>query len=148
QADALFGFSVAGAGDVNGDGYDDLAVGAPNYQDDQIQEGRVFLYLGSPGGLPTLPSWTADGNQQQGQFGSVVAGAGDVNGDGYADLLVTTPVGYPVQGLGRAVVYHGSASGLPATPAWSIVADQASAAFGSAAASAGDVNGDGYADVI
>ncbi len=148
QADALFGFSVAGTGDVNGDGYDDLVVGAPNFQDDQIQEGRVFLYLGSPAGPPALPSWTADGNQQQGQFGSIVASAGDVNGDGYADLLVTTPVGDAVQVRGRAVIYHGSPSGLPATPSWSIVGDQTNAAFAAAAASAGDVNGDGYGDVI
>ena len=57
QADAEFGWSVAGAGDVDGDGYDDLIVGAPRYESGQTDQGAAFLYLG--GRISALPAVTA-----------------------------------------------------------------------------------------
>ena len=72
-----------------------------------------------------------------------------MNGDGYADVIVGVPeVGQPRDNEGRAYVYHGSATGLSATAAWTAEGNQATAEFGHAVGTAGDVNGDGYADVV
>ena len=149
QAQARLGMSVASAGDVNGDGYGDVVAGAIYYTDGQSREGGAFVYLGSASGLSTSPSWTAESNQASSYFGWSVAAAGDVNGDGYGDLLVTAP--YYDNGAsdeGRAFLYLGSASGLASSAAWTAEANQATALFGTQAASAGDVNGDGYSDVV
>jgi len=146
---AQLGSSVAGAGDVNGDGYADVVVGAPLYTRDQFNEGFAELFFGGPAGLGALPSWTAEGNAASARFGCSVASAGDVNADHFSDVIVgsSTFSGGALQG-GIARVYVGSGSGLSANPAWTAEADQASAAFGAAVASAGDVDGDGYSDVI
>ncbi|MCB9686157.1 MAG: FG-GAP repeat protein [Alphaproteobacteria bacterium] len=149
QAFAYFGSSVASAGDVNGDGYDDVIVGADSFDDGEVDEGAAFLYLGSASGLSATPAWSAESDQASAHFGSSVASAGDVNGDGYDDVIVGAH-GFDNGHIdeGAAFVYLGSAMGLSATPAWSAESDQASAGFGLSVASAGDVNGDGYADVV
>jgi hypothetical protein len=149
QSAQRFGQSVASAGDVNGDGYSDVLVGAPNFDNLQNNEGGAFLYLGSASGLGTAPAWTVESNQASAQFGDSVAGAGDVNGDGYADLLVgarSFDNGQPNEG--RAFLYLGSASGLSLSAAWTAESDQEAAGFGESVAGAGDVNGDGYSDVV
>jgi hypothetical protein len=134
---------------VNGDGYADVIVGAPNYDNGQADGGRVSVYHGSAGGLSTTPVWTAESDQASAYFGNSVATAGDVNGDGYADVIVGAPNYDNGQtDEGRAFVYHGSAGGLSATPNWTAESNQADAYFGSSVGTAGDVNGDGYADVI
>ncbi len=143
-----YGASVAGAGDVNGDGYADVLVGAPRLHNGVIQSGRAFLYLGSPTGLSTTPAWSADGASNLALFGTSVASAGDVNNDGYADVIVGAPGQDAGTSGGRAYLYLGSASGLAATPVWSTAAGVASAEFGKSVASAGDVNGDGRADLV
>jgi len=149
QASALFGGSVGTAGDVNGDGYNDVIVGAYGYDDDQPGEGRGFVYHGSAGGLSATPDWTAESDQAFAEFGNSVRTAGDVNGDGYADVIVGAPDYDNGQSdEGRAFVYHGSATGLSATPEWTAESDQAEARFGISVWTAGDVNGDGYDDVI
>ncbi len=149
QVAALFGHSVATAGDVNGDGYADVIVGAIQYGNGEPAEGRAYVYLGSASGLSANPAWTAESNYSGAMFGRSVAPAGDVNGDGYADVIVGARQlsnGQPFEG--RAYVYLGSASGLATSPAWTAESDQASAIFGESVASTGDVNGDGYDDVI
>jgi hypothetical protein len=60
QTSAHFGTSVGTAGDVNGDGYADVVVGADLYDNGQNDEGRAFVYHGSPGGLSATPDWTAE----------------------------------------------------------------------------------------
>jgi hypothetical protein len=149
QASAGFGSCVAAAGDVNGDGYADVIVGAPAYENVETDEGRTSVYYGSAAGLSAFATWTAESNQASAAFGSSVASAGDVNGDGYADVIVGAS-GYDngQSNEGRAVVYHGSAGGLSANAGWIAEGDQASARLGRPVASAGDVNGDGYCDVI
>lgn len=154
QAFAEFGYSAGSAGDVNGDGYDDLIVGAPQYSNGEFAEGRAWLYLGSPTGLATIPAWTAESNQAEGRMGRMVGPAGDVNADGYADVFLGSysyTNGEIDEGL--ALVYHGSPSGLgengtPANADWRTEGNQPSAWYGRFGGTAGDVNGDGYGDVI
>src|SRR5439155_836287 len=112
-------------------------------------EGRVYVYQGSAGGLSAIPAWTTRSFQSGAFFGASVSTAGDVNGDGYADVIVGALLQDNGQSdEGRAFLYLGSAAGLATSPAWTAESDQASAQYGYSVATAGDVNGDGYADVI
>jgi hypothetical protein len=149
QAYAYFGYSVSGAGDVNGDGYSDVIVGAWGYDHGQAGEGRAFVYHGSASGLSTSPDWTAESDLSYAYFGNSVSQAGDVNGDGYSDIIVGAPLFYNGQSNeGGAFVYHGSPSGLSSSPDWTAESDQELAEFGRSVSQAGDVNGDGYSDII
>ncbi len=146
-------FSVAGVGDVNGDGFDDVVLGSPQWGDTFGSEGRAYLYYGNGSGLSSAPDAMFDpADQSASSFGYSVAPAGDVNGDGYADMIVgaahfSVPNSSGGYYHGRAYVYHGSPSGFSTTPDWFANGDSTSF-FGWAVDSAGDVNGDGYSDVI
>jgi hypothetical protein len=138
-----FGHAVASAGDVNGDGYADLVVGAYSH-------GRAYVYLGSQTGLSIEPiSLRGPDAPAFSSFGWSVAGAGDVNGDGYADVLIGAK---DVDGgAGSAYVYFGKETGLSAAPDLTLKPGRTgptSAQFGHAVAGAGDVNGDGYPDLL
>ena len=157
QARAQMGISVDGAGDVNGDGYADVVVGACYYDAGEVDEGAAFVFLGSPSGIADANPATAharlDSNQAGAWMGCKVAGAGDVNGDGYADVIVgARNYNAGKTSEGAAFVFHGSATGIvdgtPATAQTRIVGNQAAAWMGYSVDGAGDVNGDGYADVI
>jgi hypothetical protein len=149
QENAHFGTAVSTVGDVNGDGHSDIAIGATGYDHGHTDEGGAFVYHGSPGGLATNPSWSSNGGHDGALFGWSVATAGDVNGDGYADIIVGAPTydrGQTEEGA--AFLYAGGPAGPSTGPTWVGEGDQAWAWFGQAVASAGDVNGDGYADII
>ncbi|MFN0243772.1 MAG: integrin alpha [Planctomycetota bacterium] len=149
QSQAFLGYSVASAGDVNGDGFSDAIVGALRYSNGESQEGRAFVYLGSSTGLSASAAWTAESNQANAEFGFRVASAGDVNGDGYSDVIVgARQYANGESNEGRAFVFLGSASGLAASAAWTAEGNQEDARYASSVATAGDVNGDGYSDVI
>jgi hypothetical protein len=140
-----FGYSVATAGDVNGDGYSDIIVGTPGYSNGT---GAVFVFNGSSTGLSTTASYTKLGEATYDNFGSTVATAGDINGDGYSDILVGDP-GAPYPSLyGKAYVFIGSAAGLSSSSSWTKNGENSGDSFGLSVALAGDVNGDGYSDVI
>jgi PKD repeat protein len=151
QSDSEFAYRLAGAGDVNGDGFDDLLVGAPIYRHDGADElGKVFVYLGSAQGLPPTPSWTgAVAGDRAYLYGFSVSGAGDVNGDGFDDILVGAHRAHSGrQYQGRAYLYLGSAQGPRATPSWTASGGQEYAHFGTSVSGAGDVNGDGFDDIL
>ncbi|HEX2880921.1 MAG TPA: FG-GAP-like repeat-containing protein, partial [Polyangiaceae bacterium] len=149
QATAYFGYAVAGAGDVNNDGFDDVIVGAYQYDEGQSNEGAAFVYHGGESGPTVAPAWTGQMNQIGSFFGFSVAGAGDVNNDGFDDVIVGA-LNYAINEAseGGAFIYHGSAAGLNASPARSLLGGQASASLGQAVSGAGDTNNDGYDDVI
>ncbi|MFA7379457.1 MAG: FG-GAP-like repeat-containing protein [Bacteroidia bacterium] len=148
-ANAYMGFSVSSAGDVNGDGYSDVIVGARSYNNGQTDEGAAFVYHGSAGGISTTASFMVESNQANAFMGNSLSSAGDVNGDGYSDVIVGA-YGYSNGQLneGVAFVYHGSASGLSTSVAAMVESNQANAHMGFSVNTAGDVNGDGYSDVI
>jgi hypothetical protein len=148
-ASAFLGYSVAPAGDVNGDGYSDVIAGAYGYNNGHANEGAAYVYHGSATGIAATPAVILESNQVNAQMGISVASAGDVNGDGYSDVIAGAS-GYdsPETDEGAAFIYHGSATGISATVAASVESNQASAAFGRSVSSAGDVNGDGFSDVI
>ncbi|MCB9466228.1 MAG: FG-GAP repeat protein [Candidatus Eisenbacteria bacterium] len=135
-----YGVSVASAGDVNGDGYDDVIVGASLEFVPMSRNGAAYLYYGGPSGVSANPDWTQLDPWADGNFGTSVAGLGDVNGDGYDDVAVGA------ENHGFVFVYHGSATG-PANSASTTVANGQDG-FGRCVAPAGDVNGDGYADLL
>ncbi|QEC40193.1 putative secreted protein (Por secretion system target) [Pseudobacter ginsenosidimutans] len=98
QVDAAYGFGVIGLGDVNGDGFDDIAVNSPTCIDvigptNFASAGAVFVYLGAAGGLPTIPSKVLRSSTPivGALFGFSVA-AGDVNGDNNNDIVVGAPL--------------------------------------------------------
>ncbi|MCS6905471.1 MAG: FG-GAP-like repeat-containing protein [Bacteroidia bacterium] len=148
-ANAWFGWSVAYAGDINNDGYDDILIGAPNFTNGQAAEGAAFLFLGSPTGLSTTPSWSREGEQIGALFGVSVAAAGDVNQDGYGDIIIGAYLYDNGQtNEGAIFAFYGTPNGISRTPNWSAESNQASAQLGISVASAGDVNQDGYDDII
>ncbi|MBL8008670.1 MAG: FG-GAP repeat protein, partial [Ignavibacteria bacterium] len=149
QASSLFGCSVSTAGDVNGDGYADVIIGASDFDNGQTDEGAAFVYHGSASGLSVISNWTAESNQAAANFGNAVSTAGDVNGDGYSDVIVGAyHFSNQQSNEGRVFIYHGSASGLSASPNLTIESNQTDAYFGESVSTAGDVNGDGYSDVL
>ena len=149
QFNEAFAITIAIAGDVNGDGFEDVLVGSSNYDGDLTDEGRATLYLGTATGVMDTPIWEVEGDQEFCFFGRYVSGAGDVNGDGFADIIVGSPeFDAPEVDEGRAFLYLGSATGPSLTPDWTFDGDQVAAALGRPVASAGDVNGDGFDDVL
>jgi hypothetical protein len=149
QNSAEMGWSVSSAGDLNGDGYSDLLVGAPAYDHGQSDEGAVFVYLGSASGIDTASVVILEGNQAGAEWGRAVAHAGDLNGDGYSDIAVGAPGfddGEAEEGL--VFIYYGSPSGLDTTVAAILQINQDSARFGASLSTAGDLDGDGYSDLI
>ncbi len=148
QAGEAFGTGLSGAGDVNGDGYDDLAIGAPGFDGGSGAVGRVVLHLGAATGLASTAAAQAVGDQPGAEFGTCVAAAGDVDGDGLADLFVGAPArDETFIDQGRGHVFLGSASAPLAGPAWSLDGASAGERFGAAAAAA-DVDADGFDDLV
>lgn len=155
---AMFGHSLASAGDVNGDGFDDIVVGAFGWDvaGGLFDEGAAFVFLGGPDGIVGTDPMTANavllGDDAAGEFGWSVAGAGDVNGDGFDDIIVGAKRYDSPSGGGAAFVFLGSPTGIigtgPPTAHASIFGSQSGGHLGTSVSGAGDVNNDGFGDII
>jgi hypothetical protein len=140
-ADDLLGRSVAIAGDVDGDGYADIAVGIPGSDTAATDAGCIAVFRGSDG----TQAWTVAGTRPGMGLGLAIAGVPDVNQDGYDDVLVGAPLddtsGVPT---GSARIY----SGLDGSLLHIKHGDSANDQFGMAVNSVGDVNADGFVDWV
>jgi PKD repeat protein len=156
-ADA-FGVSVSTAGDVNGDGFDDIIVGAPGNNVGGNSAGRAYIYFGDDP-MDNIPDIVMTGNETGGSFGSCVSDAGDVNDDGFDDVLVVSMYAstrwdvWPndFYGAGNVTIFYG---GNPMDNVTDLVItyvpqpNTGGATWIWEASGAGDVNGDGFDDVI
>ncbi len=153
------GYSVAGADDVNGDGYDDILIGAYYDEDGGTYAGQTYLILGKATGWVMDTSLSnADasfiGEDADDRSGYSVASAGDVNGDGYDDILIGAY--YDEEGgsgAGQTYLILGNATGWAmdidlANADASFIGEDANGESGRSVAGAGDVNGDGYDDIL
>ena len=103
-----FGYSCAIVGDVNGDGYDDILISDPRF-DEGIHlecDGRAYLYFGGED-MDAIPDLTFFGENCWSWFGLNVSPAGDVNSDGYDDWLIGTPYDGIISPLGHICLYFG-----------------------------------------
>lgn len=133
---------MASAGDVNGDGYADLIVDGGYSPTGGTPQSFVYVYLGGSEGILTYPAQTLEVSTEM-VSPSTLAGVGDTNGDGYADVVVSDFAG------GHARLYFGGPSGLSSglsTPLNAL--DGTARSFGRSVLGAGDVNGDGFADIL
>ncbi|MBI3818021.1 MAG: FG-GAP repeat protein [Planctomycetes bacterium] len=138
-AGSLFGWSIAGNIDVNGDGIPDFAVSAPGVNTATGKYGTVYIYRGENGGLLTQissPSGVSNG------FGNSIAFAGDFDLDGTVDLLIAAPLEPASSGTGTGVlrVYSGATGLLLLTKE----SDKFNQLGNTQVAGVGDLNGDGY----
>jgi hypothetical protein len=132
--------SFMSAGDVNGDGYGDVLGyegGAP--------PGVVRVFYGNPSGLSFTRSSALDGTAGS-QFGLSMIALGDVDADGYGDVLVGEPVASRLPGINGAWFFRGGASGV-VTPGVAIHSSN-SVRFADTVAAAGDTDGDGFGDAL
>lgn len=164
----LFGFSVALAGDINGDGLADFIAGAPD-QDlggNSTSAGRAYVIFGQVGGISSnldlgnlgSVGFAISGRSIDYDTGHSVSAAGDINGDGFDDVIIGAPhLGGSSTPSGDAYVVYGSNSTddvqLQLNPAANarfatISGVGTKADFGTSVSGGGDVNGDGLADIV
>jgi hypothetical protein len=102
--DDAYGVNIEGVGDVNNDGYDDVAVFATNYGSGR---GKVWIYLGGSL-MDSIADWEQEGCGHNAHYGRSIAGKGDLNGDGYDDFAIFEWTGYPNLAQTTFYIYFGS----------------------------------------
>ena len=144
------GYSVSGAGNFNGDSYDDVVVGAPGYDVDpysELMNGRAYIFYGGSPPYDITKDVTFTGENQDDQFGTSVSGAGDVDNDGYDDVVVGAPNNDAGgSDAGRVYILYGYSTGDGREDVY--MTGSVGEELGFSVANAGDVNGDNYDDVV
>ncbi len=133
-----YGGAIASAGDVNNDGVADVIIGAVGNGTDR---GDAYVYSGATGFLLQQ----LEGTSNRSRFGATVSTAGDVNDDGFDDVMVGAPFSSPKYGAGRVTVFSGND--------WSVLytfngGGDSGELFGKTMAFGGDLNGDSYPDLV
>ena len=164
------GWSVSGAGDVNGDGFDDIIVGAPFGDNAFAEAGEAYVIFGKASGFGTIDLSTfaagtgfiIQGPAQGNAAGYDVSSAGDINGDGFDDLIVTsrqvnssgwyyaydtTPSAYVIFGKASPAATINLAA-LSAGDGFRVTSTSSYGWSNFSIAAAGDINGDGFDDII
>ena len=166
-ASDLAGFSVSGAGDINGDGFDDVIVGAIFGNAGGPDTGAAYVIFGQAGAtrasidlssLAASDGFAVIGDANFDRTGGAVSGAGDINGDGIDDFVVTSRSASTAEyGVGKTHVIFGQTGAtranidlgsFAAADGFTIIGDMASDFSGLSVSNAGDVNGDGIDDLI
>jgi ankyrin repeat protein len=135
-------------GDIDNDGYDDILIGAYRYNNDQ---GRAYLYWGGKRGIiDNKPDKIFDGEAQEGAYFSASSGGPvihDIDNDGYCDIIISA-IRYPTDFTGRTYLYYGNTKELMDT-SYDMVftAENSGDCFG-IAIGCGDIDNDGYGDII
>ncbi len=140
--------------DVNNDGFMDVFISQPGYTStNNTTGGRLLGFYGSPSGVANTPNWTAEppSGAYRTAFYGRSASAGDVNNDGFNDLLVSS---FQYQSTssdaetyeGKVWLYYGSATGLSAVHGWEYESNKRLVNLGIGLSTAGDLNQDGYDD--
>jgi hypothetical protein len=143
----FFGLAVAGVGDVDQDGFDDVLISAPHHGAGGDNRGRVYLHRGTSTGIEPRASWSAVGTEDGEVFGWSLTSFKSVMGGGFAAPIVGAPFLVGLAATGRVFVYAGSKDGPSRRPVQTLTADRPSTAFGAAIAT-GDVDHDGADDLL
>ncbi|XP_077316229.1 integrin alpha-IIb-like [Lithobates pipiens] len=152
QIASYFGHSVA-VTDINGDGLDDLLVGAPLFMERKsggkfLEVGQVYIYLQKRARILDRSSQILMGNRVYGRFGASIAPLGDLDQDGYNDVAVGSPFGGQ-SGAGCVYIYKGEKSGLSTHPSQILESPQvAPSSFGFSLRGGKDIDHNGYPDLV
>ncbi|RPJ72784.1 MAG: hypothetical protein EHM20_13295 [Alphaproteobacteria bacterium] len=142
--DVYNGGAVASAGDLNGDGFDDLLVGHQYADGAWEMEGKAYIFFGSGSNLSSSPDVVIDNPNPQYnvRFGASLCGIKDFNFDGFEDIVIGCP--YSLDN-GTAYIYYGSPSGVTNSPSLNLTEE---GYFGWAVSPAGDIKGNGQNFII
>ena len=150
QESTLLGRSMSGSGDLNGDGFDDLLVSNAAGFESFSGFPSVEIYFGTTFGFNGTADQKILSTVQGKMFGHTIDFIGDINSDGYDDMMFSEVYngtgGYQA---GKVWMYHGSTSGIHSVvPNWTKLGDSSNAMLGRMFMGAGDVNEDGYDDIL
>ncbi|XP_047021032.1 integrin alpha-PS2 isoform X2 [Helicoverpa zea] len=150
QIGAYFGYSIA-SGDIDGDGFDDVIVGAPMFtktKSDGYEHGRIYVIYQDKDRSFTR-SHARTGDVSRGRFGLAVTSLGDINYDGFGDIAVGAPYGGE-HGRGVVYIYHGSEAGIHEKYSQAITAEEISptlSTFGFSLSGGVDLDNNNYTDL-